>query len=124
MFCTGDHCERRNECARYYMNAPAGGQIHTLDSLYYSGSGSMRSDGTIENHYWCSPLGDWGAFIPIKKTRADHIRSMGDEALARKLAKVLIRAELLCKRKRMPDEDTLTEYVLKSIQMPMEEDHP
>ena len=86
MLCTGGCCERRNECTRYYMNAPADGQIHTLENLYSFGSCSIRSDGTSNNHYWCGFLGNWGMFVPIEKTNlsctnADHIRSMTDEEL-------------------------------------------
>jgi len=79
MRCTGELCERKMDCARYYINARPDGQAHTIESLYSFGSGSISSEGKVEVNLLCSPLGDWGMFIPIERTNADRIRAMTDD---------------------------------------------
>lgn len=59
----------------------------------------------------------------VPMTRADEIRSMTDEELAKKLAKILFEAQnLYLRRKRLPDKERLVAYVLEAIQKPVEED--
>lgn len=78
MRCTGCGCERKEQCARYYVIAPADGQVHTLENLYSFGSGSIGPDGYVEELV-CSERGNWGMFIPIVKTNNDRMNAMSIE---------------------------------------------
>jgi len=62
--------------------------------------------------------------VEVPMTRADNIRSMNDEELALKLARLLLRMQSLCWKNKWwtAGEEALQKVVLEAIQMPMEEE--
>ena len=57
-YCTGDHCDRKWDCARFCGN-DLSGKLLEVEGFYYFGSGGSN----IPDKWICGEYGNWGMFV-------------------------------------------------------------